>query len=72
MMMKGKVDALKSEIKIKTKEKIEIQTRVSTRANNKNELESNYKQFEKLQEQKDLREKILKDKLREALKVQET
>lgn len=71
-MMKGKVDALKSEIKIKTKEKIEIQTRVSTRANNKNELESNYKQFEKLQEQKDLREKILKDKLREALKVQET
>lgn len=71
-MMKGKVDALKSEIKIKTKEKIEIQTRVSTRANNKSDLESNYKQFEKLQEQKDLREKVLKDKLREALKVQET
>lgn len=71
-MMKGKVDALKSEIKIKTKDKIEIQTRVSTRAHNKSELESNFKTFEKQQEQKDMREKVLKDKLREACKVQET
>jgi len=72
LMLKSKVDAIKSEIKTKTKELVEVRTRVGTRQNVKNNLESNWNTFHRDQETKEKKEKHLKDKLREALKIQET
>jgi len=72
LMLKSKVDAIKSEIKTKTKELVEVRTRVGTRQNVKNNLESYWNTFHRDQETKEKKEKHLKDKLREALKIQET
>jgi len=72
LMLNSKVDAIKSEIKTKTKELVEVRTRVGTRQNVKNNLESNWNTFHRDQETKEKKEKHLKDKLREALKIQET
>lgn len=72
LLLKSKVDALKSEIKTKTKEMVEVRTRVNTRQTVKSDLEVNWNDFHREQEIKAKKEKHLKDKLREALKIQET
>lgn len=45
LILKGKVDSIKSEIKLKNKEFIEVKTRVSTRQNTKDDLETNWNQY---------------------------
>mmetsp|Transcript_70898 Transcript_70898/g.152769 ORF Transcript_70898/g.152769 Transcript_70898/m.152769 type:complete len:104 (-) Transcript_70898:985-1296(-) len=71
-MLKGKVDALKNEILVKKKERVDVRDRVESRATAKDVLSNDWQDMDRKKEEKEKRERHLKDKLREALKIQET